>query len=45
MEDALGPTEGQVMDQSNEWKTVSKKKKNTHPRSEVITRSRSGSLK
>ena len=44
-EDALGPTEIQSMDQSNEWQTVSKRKKNFQPRSDVMTRSRSGSLK
>ena len=44
-EDPLGPMESQAMDQSTEWKTVSKKKKNFQARSDIITRSRSGSLK
>jgi hypothetical protein len=44
-EDPLGPTESQSMDQSTEWRTVSKKKKNFQARNDVMTRSRSGSLK
>jgi hypothetical protein len=44
-EDPLDPLESQSMDQSIEWKTVSKKKKKIQARNDVITRSRSGSLK
>jgi hypothetical protein len=44
-EDPLRPTESQSTDQSNEWQTVSKKKKNFQPRSDVMTQSHSGSLK
>jgi hypothetical protein len=44
-EDPLGPTENHSQDQSMEWRTVSKKKKNFQARNDVITRSRSGSLK
>jgi hypothetical protein len=44
-EDPLCPTKIQSMDQSNEWQMVSKKKKNFQPRSDVMTQSRSGSLK
>jgi hypothetical protein len=44
-EEALGPSESHSIDHNNEWQTVSKRKKNFHPRSDVMTRSRSGSLK
>jgi hypothetical protein len=44
-EDPLGPTESHSQDQSKEWRTVSKKKKNFQARNDVMTRSRSGSLK
>jgi hypothetical protein len=44
-EDPLGPMESQAMDQSTDWQTVSRKKKNFQARNDIITRSRSGSLK
>ena len=44
-EDPLCPTESQSQDQSKEWQTVSKRKKNFQVRKDVMTRSRTGSLK
>jgi hypothetical protein len=44
-EGPLCPTESQSQDQSKEWQTVSKRKKNFQVRKDVMTRSRTGSLK
>jgi hypothetical protein len=44
-EEPLGPTESHSQDQNIEWRTMSKKKKNFQARNDVMTRSRSGSLK